>query len=405
MPGDGLRGAQYDEWQRGGDPASYDLGAYGLPARGQPEPAYAPQTARDPRQPAGWQNDDPGYEPYPPHPDDHAAARYRPEQAYRGKDQEYVEEEYEDEEEDEPRRGGKRWLILAALLGSIGLGGGLAYAYKTYIADKAGGKPAIVKASQQPSKSPPENPGGKQFPNQDSRILGKLEQDSGARGSDVDANGVRRVPTITYGRDGSVASNGATPVIPPAVRPNVQVPGMTIVDGYSSGGGSAPPAASVAPPPPPAAVVAPRSNIPPPPAPPAVVARATPPPAAAPATRPVPISPSSGEPPAVAAPAKRPVPTVTGVTGAAAKATSGYVAVLTTRRSRMDALSSFADLQQKYPVLQDKIPDVIEADLTSRNLGTMYRLVVGPPGSRQQVSTLCSQLKSAGYTDCWATQY
>lgn len=402
MPGDGLRSAQYDDWQRPADPASYDLGSYGLPARGH-EPSYPP---RDPRQPVGWQNDDPGYEPYPPHPDDHAAARLRPEQSHRGKEPQYQEQEYEDdEEEEEPRRGSRRWLIVAALVGSIGLGGGLAYVYKTYLNDKAGGKPAIVKASQQPAKSPPDNPGGKQFPNQDSRILGKLEQDSGARGGDVDANGVRRVPTITYGRDGTVASGpSAPPGAPPAVRPNVQVPGMTIVDGFSSGGGAVPPAASGPPPPPapPAAVAAPRTNIPPPPpAPPIAVARAAPP-AAAPVARPAPISPSSGEPPAVAAPAKRAVPTVT---GAATKATSGYVAVLTTRRSRMDALGSFADLQQKYPVLQDKIPDVIEADLSSRNLGTMYRLVVGPPGSRQQVSTLCSQLKSAGYTDCWATQY
>jgi hypothetical protein len=85
---------------------------------------------------------------------------------------------------------------------------------------------------------------------------------------------------------------------------------------------------------------------------------------------------------------------------------AGYVAVLSSQKTRVGALSVFADLQQKYrDVLQDKTPDVQEADLSARGLGTMYRLVVGPPGSRDAASGVCSQLKTAGYQGCWVTAY
>lgn len=392
-PAPDLRGAQYDDWQQRPDPASYDLGNYGMPARGQP--------ARQP--PQGWQQGrDDDVDPYALEQHERPGGRYADEQSYGDPDQEYDDEELEDE----PRRGGRRWLIVAALIGSIGLGGGMAYAYKVYFADRASGKATVVKASKQPVREAPDNPGGKQFANQDSRILGKLEQDAGAR--DVDSNGVRRVTTVTVGRDGSLsspaASGGGVPI-----RPNVQVPGLFIDNSMS--GGSAPPAAPLAsapvPPPPPPPAAAPRTSIPPPPPPPAARTASPPPPPVAPnvVARAAPISPSAGEPPVPAQTAKRAVPKPSDAAAAPKTGGNGYVAVLTTRRSRMDALGSFADLQQKYPVLADKIPDVIEADLSSRNLGTMYRLVVGPPGSREQVSTLCSQLKSAGYTDCWATQY
>ena len=84
----------------------------------------------------------------------------------------------------------------------------------------------------------------------------------------------------------------------------------------------------------------------------------------------------------------------------------GYVAVLASQKSRIDALKTFADLQQKYSsVLQNKIPDVQEADLSARGLGTMYRVVVGPPSSREAAADLCGQLKSAGFEGCWVTAY
>jgi hypothetical protein len=72
----------------------------------------------------------------------------------------------------------------------------------------------------------------------------------------------------------------------------------------------------------------------------------------------------------------------------------------------MDALKTFADLQQKYGgVLDNKIPDVREADLSSRGLGTVYRVMVGPPGSREAANGICGQLKSAGFNGCWVTAH
>ena len=70
----------------------------------------------------------------------------------------------------------------------------------------------------------------------------------------------------------------------------------------------------------------------------------------------------------------------------------------------MDALKAFADLQQKYSeALSGRVPDVQEADLGAK--GVWYRVVVGPPGSREAANGVCSQLKSAGYGHCWVNAY
>jgi hypothetical protein len=107
---------------------------------------------------------------------------------------------------------------------------------------------------------------------------------------------------------------------------------------------------------------------------------------------------------AVAAP---PVPQAAGAAGQATGA-AGYVVVLASvpasNKSRMDALKQFADLQQKYEAaLKDKTPDVQEANLGEK--GTYHRLLVGPPGSREAASALCTQLKAEGYSGCWVTAY
>ena len=87
---------------------------------------------------------------------------------------------------------------------------------------------------------------------------------------------------------------------------------------------------------------------------------------------------------------------------------NGYVVVLASvpasGQSRLVALKKFADMQQQYgTVLQNKTPDVREANLGQK--GIYHRLLVGPPGSRAQASTLCTELKTAGYKDCWVTAY
>lgn len=96
------------------------------------------------------------------------------------------------------------------------------------------------------------------------------------------------------------------------------------------------------------------------------------------------------------------------VSGDSGTSGAGYVAVLASvpasSSSRMDALKQFADLQQRYPAqLQSKSPEVQSANLADK--GTYDRLIVGPPGSRQQASSLCAELKAVGYTSCWIKAY
>jgi hypothetical protein len=93
---------------------------------------------------------------------------------------------------------------------------------------------------------------------------------------------------------------------------------------------------------------------------------------------------------------------------AVSSGSNGYVVVLASvpvsGQSRLSALRKFADMQEKYgAVLQNKTPDVQEANLGEK--GSYHRLLVGPPGSRAQASSLCSDLKTAGYKDCWVTAY
>jgi hypothetical protein len=81
-----------------------------------------------------------------------------------------------------------------------------------------------------------------------------------------------------------------------------------------------------------------------------------------------------------------------------------FVAVIASKRSRVDALNAIADLQQKYAdVLASKTPDVQEVNLGER--GIWYRAAVGPPGSREAAIAVCSQLKSAGHVLCWVVAY
>jgi cell division protein FtsN len=88
----------------------------------------------------------------------------------------------------------------------------------------------------------------------------------------------------------------------------------------------------------------------------------------------------------------------------AAASSSGYVAVLASKKTRQEALNSFADLHSQYPdVLAGLTPDVREANLGEK--GMWYRLIVGPPGSREAARSVCVKLKEKGMNDCWPVAY
>jgi hypothetical protein len=349
----------HQEWAQQPDPRGYDLGNY-MPAD---TPAYAPA---------------------------------QPQHGYGESDSDFNDMVEDDEE---PRRGRRALMIVAALVGAIGLGGGLAYTYKTFVASK-GGRPQLIKTADfGPNKVKPMVPGGREFAHTDKKLVNRLGDDGTQQatseaqdraGEDRDAP--RRVKIIDI-KPGEQASASAVPVTVPGLMidnlgPSTQPPPGAVR------AGAPPPVqqASIQQPPPVRAVQPPPVRVVTPPA-----AEAPPPPkqqmaAAAPPRVAVPKSPSPAAVPQAAAPQ---------TTG-----TSGYVAVLSSQKSRMDALKAFADLQQKYgDVLMSRTPDVQEADLSARGLGTMYRLVVGPPGSRDAASGVCSQLKTAGYSGCWVTAY
>jgi hypothetical protein len=414
-----LRGATYDQWPSRQDYGGYDLGSY-MPS-GVPNPraheAHQQSGGVRPHADPNWPDDD-GFALAR----DPAAASSNYHQPYRdneallgaGQPQYHEDTDYEVEE---PRRGYRGVAIVVALLGAIASGGGLAYAYKTFVGPAANTVPPVVKADKRPAKTQPADPGGKQFAHQESKLMGRLGEDIGNTASpqppepalsDTGASGVRKVSTVVVSRDGSFAAPTGenAPRLPP---PMVEVPGMMIVDGFGGRGS--------------VALGAPRRPIElaQPGAGPRPAATATPTPAVA---RPQlvskvnslstpaglgaePLAPQGKnvQPPTPAAALRTPPPVATAAP-AVKTGTAGYVVVLSSQRSRMDALKAFADLQQRYgSVLENKIPDVREADLSARGLGTVYRVVVGPPSSREAANGICDQLKVAGFTGCWVTAH
>jgi len=353
---------------------------------------------------------------------------------------------YDDEEEDEDTERFS-WKLAAAIIvtGAVVTGGGFVLydSFKSGRADK-GGEAPIIRADQGPAKTAPSDPGGRQFANRDSKLLGRLDGNSGAgTASDTDAaNRVRTVSTVRIGPDGKlILPKAPEPAETAAPQPQAEqiagggtrVPGINIVDNLNgssnSGFGGLP-------------LVVPRSepqqqeaSAPTEPTERTAAAASTPSAplirnrvpatrdtsggatnlATSPTSRPPPVPGKSAvgsswrmssaaetaQAPAVAttaAVAPRPNASTLGA-GSVAR---GYVAVLATESTRMQALKSFAELQQKHPqTLQDKVLEVQEADLKARGLGVMYRVIVGPAASRGDAIAVCAALKAQGYNGCW----
>lgn len=354
------------QWGQG-DPRAYDLGNY-MPSGQQ---AYPPAVAPPPFH-QGGHND----EPFAHH-------------GYAEGEGEY-EEEFLDEEE--PSRG-RRWMfIVAALVGAVGVGGALAYTYKSFIAPS--GRVPLVKAD--PSlKVRPET---RNTAPSDKRMQGRLGDDTGGQQQAAAANtapqaapdsqddradeqgGPRRVRTIAITPGGGPSGIQVAPPAASQAAPPPSVPGIML---DNVGARPQPPQQKPAPPPQRVTIGQPPPQAAPPPP-----QAEEPPPrkVAVPAAKPAP------------APAPAPTPKAAASTGA------GYVAVLSSQKTRMDALKAFADLQQKYgEALSGRVPDVQEANLGEK--GIWYRVVVGPPGSREAANGVCSQLRSAGYGHCWVNAY
>lgn len=384
---------QWTQHQAAPDPRSYDPAGYVPPS---PLPPQYPDVG------AGWDVQG-GYGP---------GGHHAPlEDGYgQGFDTDARAGEPRDDEndfEEEPRRRGGFVLVAVALLGAIAVGGGLAYAYKSYIAPDTNVAAPLIKGDTGPSKTKPSDPGGIAFPGQERKVLGKLGDTGSTSASGPDApagdetasDGTRKVQVLKVGRDGSILDSAESESAAPAV------PGLQVVDAL-------PPAPAIPEEAPPStsAVSTQRPVVvrPPPASPkPEVIARAEPPP-----EKPEPvIEKSRAAEPAAAPPAKK-VATVKKPPPPAAPAATlgdnGFVAVVasvpTSATSREQALKQYADMHQKYgSVLQGKTPDVRQVSIPEK--GDYDRLLVGPPSSKEQAGTLCSELKAAGYTSCWVTPY
>lgn len=360
---------------------------------------------------------------------------------------------HDDEEEpiDEPQRSrGRGLLMVGLLLVAIGTGGGLAYAYKTFFGhSRSSVAPKVVKAPQQPSKVAPADPGGRKIANAESKLLDRLDTQASdepgvikVKPIAINPNGTIAVPSASQQNDQRIQTSGSgTAVVqipglilrdtgsdntrpPPVVVPTqgtavtAQAPprGVQITNsgagqppapplpatsaGGSNAGGASPGAASAASP---------------------VVKQRT---AAATATAPGGTSTSAiddSDPSAtqkrgaaakkrVVVAAKQPKQTANDAyappaPAAPAKASSGYLAALSSSSSETAALQSLADLQQTYgSVIGGKPMNVVRADIPGK--GTFYRVVVGPPGSRQAASKVCADVTAAGHAkgECWPVE-
>lgn len=323
-------------------------------------------------------------------------------------DQSYAEDDAQYQDAPAPRRSFKK--IAAVMTCTVLVGVGVTMAYSALLGPGSDEPTPVVKGLASPAKVKPSDPGGKQFDHTDSKIMGRLGE-GGA--PSADPAGVKKVPIVTVGRDGSIQAPGSE-----ETRAVVAVPGLTVIDGLGAPSGLNPtrpatPAAAAQPAPvemvnavekkkaeaAKAPVVAPTKaaaseRVPAIPAKSTTVLNTPAPPKAEPKAEP--------KKQRVAAVTDDAAPVGPKPTGA------GYVAVLASvpasGSSRMDALKQFADMQQKYGmILQNKTPDIQEANLGAK--GTYHRLLVGPPGSRDSATSVCTQLKAEGYSGCWVTAY
>lgn len=412
-------------WAGNADPAGFDLANY-TPEQGHGRhaPAHDPyaqqgyaQQGYDSAAAEGWTGGQWNGQQQSGHQQTYGSMddlAYDPQAGYDGQQAHGQDYAYEGEEMDEPpaRRGPRAMVVVGALVGAIAVGGGLAYGYKSFSGGGADGKTPLVRADKGPAKSKPTDPGGKDIAHTDKRFLNRIGEDrppgtivesGGSAGSDVDANGApRKVTTLVVNRDGSMGA--ANPVITPTQQASgggSGVPGL-LVEGLGTPAqrpplrGTAADSQGTTQTTPVAPRVISRAE-------PVVEAKAEPIPESQARTPVKKVAPPRDD---LAAPAQSTkVASAAGtIPQAAATGGNGFVPVLSSQKSRMDALKAFADMQQKYTdVLQARTPDVREVDLGQK--GVWHRLMLGPPGSREAANSVCTQLKAHGFTGCWITTY
>ena len=141
------------------DPRAFDLGNY-MPAPAAQQGYAQPPAARAYEPP--FQAEPAHYQEGEPSPFQNGHDRFgAPHQGYNETDAEY-DEPLEDEEEPRCRRRGL--MIVAALVGAIGLGGAMAYTYKTFVSSSGARAPLIKNVAGGPDKIQPDTPAARSSP-------------------------------------------------------------------------------------------------------------------------------------------------------------------------------------------------------------------------------------------------
>lgn len=419
-PPEELRGAldEFEALMRRGEPqaphhepvaaALVRAPAYVPEAHYEPEPeayhpsqAYAapPAHARDldaeaGRVPVSSHEDHDAYQHYQPEYPQHAAA---------------AADEYPDLE---PRRSRKGLWAAAALvaIGVIGVGGAMMMRGGTKTAD---GQPPLIAADSNPVKVEPVNPGGTEIPNQNKQIYERAGSAAPAAVTKVvsreeqpiDVQQTARMmqprpvgATPQNGEADSINALANAPLAPNAVAAPGE-PALTAVPAVPGLGEprrvrtvSIRPDGTVLP-----ANGAPASTMAAAPAPMVTGSTSQPRPAAtapeapkaqeraaAPATTPVQVARAAPTQPQTAAPA----------TSAIRAGSGDFTVQLGAPGSESEARATFSGLQKKYAgILGGQQPIVRRTELAGGK--TVYRLRVGP-FSREDATTMCTQLQAAG---------
>ncbi|MEO0618459.1 MAG: SPOR domain-containing protein [Pseudomonadota bacterium] len=324
-----------------------------------------------------------------------------------------------------PTSGGRRGLIVVgALVAAVGIGGALGFAYKysNESSTRIASAPPTIKANKSPTKEKPTQQSGGQNAVQGEGLT-SLSSNRAAGGSRTrvipreeslantlrrstngqTSSGTPRVTALQNGGSSRVNVPGVRQVKTRAVRPDgtlvtpasaqrpgeVSIPGITLGDLQPATQNRAKTVAQRVTAPATtqnraAAAVKRAARLP---------QRAVPQPSAATQRQRV-----ASLQPTAPTPAPTPAPATTSNPGL------GFVVQVSARRSRIDALAAFADLQQRYTsALSTKQPDIQEVNLGSR--GKWYRVRIGPPGSKNAAYNLCNRLKKSGLKDCIIKAY
>jgi SPOR domain len=311
------------------------------------------------------------------------------------------QEGYDDEDTEEyPRRRGGMFTVVV-VLGLVMVGTAGAFAYRALVGSSRSGEPPIIKADASPTKMMPATPEVAKVPDRlasagdgTEKIVPREEAPMDVNASVNARSGPRVVlPPLSQNANPPTPASlapGIPPISSAAAPPNGTLPNneprrikTLMVRGDQQPPDIAAPEPVAAPPP---AKPAPR----------AMMQRGSMSTTAnASASAPISLMPQGA-----AEPAPEPRTRVAATNPMQAAPSGGgasgeYLVQISSQRNEADAQASYRMLQNKFQAILGTRPPVIKrADLGEK--GIYYRAMVGPFGTSEEASQLCSSLKTAG---------